>query len=337
VSKDEKDDFDHDDEDDLFSNPDEQEQDYQFDQEEKEASSETISDYDLDEDDEEDDEDDDDEDNDDSLKGRLQQQIHHFIKMVTEEEPKKVLVPVAIAIVAFIVVIFGFVKFVGLFTADPKQEQQLITTAAKTAPTTNLPPATEPQKVDSGTLPVVSHEDDKPIDVLASRPEVDKSQQLLQKAVAAQSAFDKQLSTLQGNYDEVREQLNRLAQQTAQNSAQMNNISRNVQTLESQMMKLNNVLLDLLKEAKQQKATEAQSVDHQGQVKGSQEGTTELRYYIQAIIPGRAWLKDSNGKIFTVTTGDGIPGYGTVIKIEPKKGLISTDQGRVIEYGIDQF
>lgn len=331
-----KDDFEN--EDDLFSNPDEQDDEYQFDQENEDSGANVDDEYDVD-DDEDDEEDDEDEEDNESLVSKVEKAINHFMKMVTEEEPKKVLLPIALGVFAFIVVIVGFVKFIGLFTAH--SDEDLLASADKkpavTAPASTPAPTAEPVLAEKPPVADESHEKHKEPSEDTSPKLAKAHQELLQQTVAAQSASDKRLLTLQGNYENVVQQLNQLSQQTAQNAAQINNIGRNIQMLESQMMKLNNVLLDLLKEAKADKET---AEAHAAQpIKGAMmNGSVEVvGYYIQAIIPGRAWLKDSNGKIFTVANGDDIPGYGRVISIEPKQGMVRTDQGKVIEYGIDQF
>lgn len=47
---------------------------------------------------------------------------------------------------------------------------------------------------------------------------------------------------------------------------------------------------------------------------------------VQAVIPGRAWLRDVKGRLLTVQVGDQIPGYGTVISIDAHKGIVRTNE-----------
>lgn len=364
VNEEEKDDFN--DEDDLFSNPDEQ--DYQFDQDEDETTAQAADEYDLDDDDEEDE---DDETETGSFIDQLKQQIGQIIKMLREEDPRKLLIPAAIAIFSFVIIVYGFIKFIGLFSSSariPQGQGHTSTIQTQKSPISKdpaLPIIIQPpqQVVDDGSItdaPISADsvdsrqktDDDKSVTAKTAEYETNdeqsadmttplsgsQSHNLAQKTVAMQSALDSRLATVENNYNDVMNQLNQLGQQAAQNSAQMNNVSQNIQMLESQMMKLNNVLLDLLSEAKKKQNVELQQQAERSHYAGAKrEDTPELVYYIQAIIPGRAWLKDSNGKIFTVTTGDQIPGYGRIIDIDPKNGLVKTDQGRAIEYGIDQF
>lgn len=57
-----------------------------------------------------------------------------------------------------------------------------------------------------------------------------------------------------------------------------------------------------------------------------------LYYYIQAIIPGRAWLVATNGATLSVREGTSIPGYGVVKLIDANQGRIMTSSGRLIRF-----
>lgn len=54
-------------------------------------------------------------------------------------------------------------------------------------------------------------------------------------------------------------------------------------------------------------------------------------YSVQAIIPGRAWLRANNGDTVTVAEGDEIKGVGRVTKIDPYDGVVELNvQGRAV-------
>ena len=57
-----------------------------------------------------------------------------------------------------------------------------------------------------------------------------------------------------------------------------------------------------------------------------------MLYYIQAVIPGRAWLIATNGSTLTVREGSTIPGYGIVRKIDPNLGKVFMSTGKVIRF-----
>lgn len=50
-------------------------------------------------------------------------------------------------------------------------------------------------------------------------------------------------------------------------------------------------------------------------------------YAVQAIIPGRAWLKSDAGETVTVAEGDTLKNYGRIIKIDPYDGVVQIDVG----------
>lgn len=55
-------------------------------------------------------------------------------------------------------------------------------------------------------------------------------------------------------------------------------------------------------------------------------------YHVKAIVPGRAWLEDSDGMTITVRTGDRLNG-GIIELISPQQGIIATSSGEIIQYG----
>lgn len=56
-----------------------------------------------------------------------------------------------------------------------------------------------------------------------------------------------------------------------------------------------------------------------------------IPYSVQAIIPGRAWLRANNGDTLTVAEGESIKGIGRVTKIDPYDGVVEINvQGRAV-------
>lgn len=53
-------------------------------------------------------------------------------------------------------------------------------------------------------------------------------------------------------------------------------------------------------------------------------------YNVQAIIPGRAWLRADNGETLTVTEGDMIKSLGRVSRIDPYDGVVEVNTGTKI-------
>lgn len=59
-------------------------------------------------------------------------------------------------------------------------------------------------------------------------------------------------------------------------------------------------------------------------------------YYVEAVIPGRAWLKAADGTTLTVSPGEVVPKYGRVTSINPDNGTVATTSGKIIHYGINE-
>lgn len=57
-----------------------------------------------------------------------------------------------------------------------------------------------------------------------------------------------------------------------------------------------------------------------------------IRYYVRALMPGRAWLMGSDGISTSVTVGSQLPGYGRVTGIHVQTGQVSTSAGKVFGY-----
>ena len=61
-----------------------------------------------------------------------------------------------------------------------------------------------------------------------------------------------------------------------------------------------------------------------------------LRYYIQAIVPGRAWLSSNKGDYMTVQLGTNLPQYGAIRQINSDAGLIVTSSGKIIHFSANE-
>ncbi len=62
-----------------------------------------------------------------------------------------------------------------------------------------------------------------------------------------------------------------------------------------------------------------------------------VTYTVQAIIPGRAWLKADSGDTVTVAEGDTLRDYGRITKIDPYDGVVEIDTGNkviALSYGM---
>ena len=58
-----------------------------------------------------------------------------------------------------------------------------------------------------------------------------------------------------------------------------------------------------------------------------------ITYTLQSIVPGRAWVKSSEGEYMTLSTGKQLPQYGVVESINADQGIVTTSSGKTIVYG----
>jgi intracellular multiplication protein IcmG len=120
----------------------------------------------------------------------------------------------------------------------------------------------------------------------------------------------KELMSLQQSVTQVTQQLNSLSVATEALS----------QTVANQIV------------AKEKKIENAKVAEE----KKNEELRRQTQYYVQAVVPGRVWLKSINGKAITVTVGDSLPGYGKVLTIDPYSGAVSTSSGVTIQYAVNE-
>jgi intracellular multiplication protein IcmG len=61
----------------------------------------------------------------------------------------------------------------------------------------------------------------------------------------------------------------------------------------------------------------------------------KMEYFVQAIIPGRAWIVNEKGMAMTVRVGSEIPGYGIVKEIDPPEGRVVMSSSKVFRFKHD--
>ena len=154
-----------------------------------------------------------------------------------------------------------------------------------------------------------------PIPVMVTPPPVIDTAALKQSKINAEAIAQLQqaMQATQNQLDSINQSLSSMSQQLNTLSASTQDLSR---TITNQMLE------------KARKEKEEQ------QAKGKQEA--ELRhqkqYYVQAVIPGRVWLRSIGGQTMTVSVGDTLPGYGKITAIDSYSGMVKTSSGITIQY-----
>lgn len=208
------------------------------------------------------------------------------------------------AIIAVVVFIFLMVlyKFVGAYLTNKKTEIASIP-ASVPAPTSIVEP--------------------KPIVALPSSSAPETTNHDLQSKI----------STIEINQENLHSEISTV-------NGQISDINSNLETLTGKITELNSAITTLSEKLEAQsreierlsvKAVVASPVRHAVRPPVR----PYLKYYVQAIIPGRAWLVATNGRTLTVREGSALAGYGTVKLIDPNQGRVITSSGQVIRFSQD--
>lgn len=209
---------------------------------------------------------------------------------------------IAIGVVIFIMVMY---KIIGWMFFSDKSKQVTSQPA--------IPPVTQvatPQPVQ--TIPTTPIQQVQPATI-----------------VEDDSDLKKKVSAIEMTQQSLRSEVNAL-------SEQINAVNNNIKNLNAQIVNLNQIIGNMSNQiAKQSEVINVLMVRTTPKkvVKISRPAVAaRVIYYIQAVIPGRAWLIGSNGSTLTVREGSKIPGYGIVKLIDSLQGRILTSSGQVIKF-----
>ncbi len=209
---------------------------------------------------------------------------------------------IAIGVVIFIMVMY---KIIGWMFFSDKSKQVTSQPA--------IPPVTQvatPQPVQ--TIPTTPIQQVQPTTV-----------------VEDDSDLKKKVSAIEMSQQSLRSEVNAL-------SEQINAVNNNIKNLNAQIVNLNQIIGNMSNQiARQSEVINVLMVRTTPKkvVKISRPAVAaRVIYYIQAVIPGRAWLIGSNGSTLTVREGSKIPGYGIVKLIDSLQGRILTSSGQVIKF-----
>ncbi|ARB93397.1 type IVB secretion system protein IcmG/DotF [Legionella longbeachae] len=223
---------------------------------------------------------------------------------------------IAVGFVVFIMLMYKFVggMFFGKSTKVPTEE------SITPAPVAEITPSPQPQQPPQTEIP---QEPIQQPQVQAIQPRiVEESRELKQKVASIEATQQ----TVQTEVSSVNQQVG--------------NVNNNVNALSAQIAKLNQVISDLSNQVAKQseeinvlmERTKPKLIKRIIHV---QPPAPQINYYINAVIPGRAWLIGTNGSTLTVREGSKIEGYGVVKLIDSLQGRVLTSSGRVIRFSQD--
>lgn len=179
----------------------------------------------------------------------------------------------------------------------------------------------KPQETAKEIIPVA------PVVQVPTQPQIPVQ---IPQPVPAPSELKQKISDIESKQDSVQSQI-------ASMNNQVSDVNNNVSNLSTQIANLNQTLTNLTAQLNRQsdeinvlmQRTKPKPVK---QIARSRKVSQAISYYINAVIPGRAWLIGSNGSTLTVREGSNVPGYGVVKLIDPLEGRILTSSGKTIRF-----
>jgi intracellular multiplication protein IcmG len=176
-------------------------------------------------------------------------------------------------------------------------------------------------------------------EVVPPRPQAIQPIQPAQPVVAVQQVQENN-SVLKEKVEAIETNQQNVQSQVSSMSEQVGNVNNNVTNLSAQISTLNQTITDLTNQLSRQseeinvlmERTRPKPVRRV--IRPHHVGQANI-YYINAVIPGRAWLIGTNGSTLTVREGTTIAGYGVVKLIDSMAGRVLTSSGRIIRFSQD--
>jgi intracellular multiplication protein IcmG len=218
------------------------------------------------------------------------------------------------AIIAIVVIILAMLayRFLGpVFTKKPPTDlvPPMSTAQGVTSPETQavVPPPTQPL---SQEMPSVQTQ---PIQTATSNDIAQMTQRL--------SVLETNQQTLRAEMDSLNSQLGAINSNINQLTAKISQLNQNFTVLSSKVEQHSREITSII-------AVRTKPKVRHVIIKTPPPPT----YFIQAIIPGRAWLIAQNGSTITVREGTRVAGYGVIKLIDSKQGKVITSSGRVLRF-----
>jgi len=139
-------------------------------------------------------------------------------------------------------------------------------------------------------------------------------------------------SSLLHQFSQMEEYQVQSRQQVDSISNTLSSLSNSIENLQGSVAAINQQLQTISSQLQRQHA--AIRALRPKKVKRTKRRTVPIRstWYIQALVPGRAWLFQTNGKNITARVGDLLAGYGRVKDISIIKGVVKMSSGVIIRY-----
>lgn len=261
-----------------------------------------------------------------------------------QNEPPKAAQAIISLVVLIAIIAGGYYAYKFLFGSKPDA-------AATTPPPTQLPQPAQPPvpqlmpETDQG-IDQVDFSDVRPEELSEALPAKNfaQVQQDMQRQQASSSPVPNDIRhVLQSLNEEMTSNVNNIKQfesTIATLATTVEQLNKVVNAMDNRVLSLTETVEGLsqdLANVKKVMVDEDMDLASPGTIKFSNKkapqtvNSTAASYTVHAIIPGRAWLKSSNGQIITVTEGDKIGDYGTVANIDATNGIVRTSSGIILK------
>lgn len=191
--------------------------------------------------------------------------------------------------------------------------------------------ATAKSGIDSSTTKAAMPEprpEQRPEPVQKPLPQPQQLQPKPEPTTAAPK-LDAKLESLESSQENIQSQVGSISNQLGGMNSNMSALSSQIESLSQAVSSLNEKLDAQARDIDQLAAQIKRTKKPPKQVVKPQQ---PKKYYLKALIPGRAWLIAPNGSTLTVSTGSHIPGYGKVKLIDPHQGSVVTSSGQTIRF-----
>jgi intracellular multiplication protein IcmG len=156
-------------------------------------------------------------------------------------------------------------------------------------------------------------------------------------AQMSQSATDNQIQELMNMQKSMQANLASMNDKMNQLNSQLSVLNSNNQALQQQLSELMSkyqALQQSINEAMAAAKARPQITSHHQASMPHHRSPPVIKehYFVQAIIPGRAWLVSNEGRTVTVRVGTLLPGYGRVAKIDAQQGRVEMSSSKVFVF-----
>ena len=165
-----------------------------------------------------------------------------------------------------------------------------------------------------------------PEPVRAPMPDISASSNMDEKITQKLSALESSQERMQTEFSSTNSQLSGINNNINDMMAKVTELNRIIALYANKVDEQSHVIEQLTAQAEARKKAKApRRVRHQTTI-------PSVKYHIQAVIPGRAWLIATNGATLTVGEGTKIAGLGMVKLIDPRQGRVVISSGQVIRF-----